>query len=173
MAGDGRAADRTLIAGRRHDNDPATQSEIECFLKTAPASRRWALQRHAQIDDPRPGLDDGDDRIGEIFGGGTGHLFAIGGRLRENRSNQKAAPRADRGSHGHAPREKDPGDECSMRACCVAGIAARSRQFARDFADVFGGEIGMIERDRSVDQPDRNFEPAARPRHQGGKPDQA
>ena len=40
MAGDGRAADRTLIAGRRHDNDPATQSKVECFLKTAPSSRR-------------------------------------------------------------------------------------------------------------------------------------
>jgi hypothetical protein len=45
----------------------------------------------------------------------------------------------------------------SLLTQCVAGIAARSRQFARDFADVFGGEIGMIERNRSVDQPDRNF----------------
>lgn len=78
-------------------------------------------------------------------------MLAIGGRLGEDRSNQKATPRADRGSHGHAPREKDPGDECSMRACCVAGFAARSRKFARDFADVFGGEIGMIKRNRSVD----------------------
>ena len=40
-------------------------------------------------------------------------------------------------------------------------------------SDIFGGEIGIIERNRSVDQPDRNFKPAARPRHQGGKPDQA
>jgi len=39
MAGDDGAPDRSLIAGRRHDDDPATQSEIEGLLKTAPAFR--------------------------------------------------------------------------------------------------------------------------------------
>ena len=43
-------------------------------------------------------------------------------------------------------------DKCTMRACCVAGIGVHSRQFARDLADIFGGEIGMIECDRAIDQ---------------------
>jgi hypothetical protein len=53
-----------------------------------------------------------------------------------------------------------------MRACCVTRIVARSRQFAGDFAHVFGGEIRMIKGDRPVDQPYQNFGSAARARHQ-------
>jgi hypothetical protein len=53
-----------------------------------------------------------------------------------------------------------------MNASGIAGAGARSRQVARDFTDVFGGEIGVIERDRPVDQGDGDFGPAACTCHQ-------
>jgi hypothetical protein len=61
---------------------------------------------------------------------------------------------------------QNPGDEGAMRARRLTGIGARRGQFARDFADIFCGEIGVIERDRPIDEPDRNFRPPARARHQ-------
>jgi hypothetical protein len=53
-----------------------------------------------------------------------------------------------------------------VSACRIAGVGACSRQVARDFTDVFGGEIGVIERDRPVDQGDGDFGPAACTCHQ-------
>ena len=56
MAGDNGSPDRALIAGCRHDQDPATHCKIEGVLKMAPTAKRWALQGNAQIDDPRDPL---------------------------------------------------------------------------------------------------------------------
>src|SRR5215469_5363183 len=67
VASNDRAAARTLITGRRHDDHPATQSEIERLLKAAPAWR-GAFQGDAQIDDPRSAIDNVEDGVGKLCG---------------------------------------------------------------------------------------------------------
>jgi hypothetical protein len=172
MAGNHGTSDRTLVAGRRDHYDPPTQSEIERLLKTAPASRRWAFEGDAQIDDPRPATDNFEYGVGKLCGGCVRHLLAIGGRFREDRSNQKSAARADRGGHRHTPCVQYSRDKCAVSARRVPGIGACRCQFTRDLADVFGGEVGVVERDRPVDQADRDFGSAAGARHQLRQPDQ-
>jgi hypothetical protein len=57
-----------------------------------------------------------------------------------------------------------------VRAHRVVGISACSRQLARDFADVFAGEIGVVQRDRPVDKADWNIRPANGAGHQSREP---
>jgi hypothetical protein len=67
---------------------------------------------------------------------------------------------------------KDPGDEGAMGARRIASIGHAAVSFSRDFADVSGGGIRVIDRDRPIDQRTRNFEPAAGACHQGREPGQ-
>ena len=172
MPGDDRAADRALIARRRDDDNPAAQREIKRLQKAPLPSRRRAFERDAQIDHPRPGVDDIKNCPGKLFSSGARHLLAVDRNSCKDRSNEKTAAGTNRRSRRPAPRQQNAGDEGAVSACRIAGVGARSRQVARDFTDVFGGEIRVIERDRPVDQADGDFGLAAHICHQRRESDQ-
>jgi hypothetical protein len=61
----------------------------------------------------------------------------------------------------------------ALTNCFWTTSVARLAKENITLAIVIGGEIGAIERDRPIDQPDHNFRPTARARHQRVPPDHA
>jgi hypothetical protein len=88
MPGDGRAADRSLVACRSNNHNPPADGMIEGLFKGTFTLRGWSLECQAQIDDARASIDEFYDGFSELLGCSVWQKFAFGNRLREDRSDE-------------------------------------------------------------------------------------
>src|SRR5206468_9914205 len=96
MPRDGRAANRSLVASRRHDNDAAICGMIERLSQCAFAFSRWHLgESRAQIHKTSASINTFDNSSGELLRRRAWNQLFCHWRLRKNWTPEQGAARSD------------------------------------------------------------------------------
>jgi hypothetical protein len=144
----------------------------ERFLQCALLFGGGLRYGETQVDDARPGVDALENRRGKFRGRRARQLSTSLNSLGKNGSNENRAVRTDRGCRGAASCGEDSCDKGPVKTGGAISPTARRTVMSWNFANTLSVKIGMLDRDRAVDQPNLQFGVAAGTLHQRCQLDQ-
>jgi hypothetical protein len=164
MAGDGRTADRSIIAGGCNDNHATLRCVIQRFFHLPFPLRGRSTEGDAQVQNARTCLHAFAYRARQGAGVGRGQLSFLLRRFLKNCPHEERASWADCGRRRAPPGGEDSCHEGAVPPCRTGrgrGRGARAAQNGRNRLNAGAFQVRMIKFDGTIHQSDSNSGPAA------------